>query len=253
MAPFHQGPVPLDWGLAQELDLELDQLESRALDGASFEDLPPQASQPRSYGPWGKDAARWIQATFPITLLEAREANLVSHVGESQQDFRRRLTEAAREARDAEVEKLRKRFEGRIQTLQDRERRAQQQVDRRAGMAQQRTLDAALSVGTGLLGAFLGRKASTTRANTAIRSAGRVVQQRQEMARAEETLEAVREQLRQLEAEMHDSLAQVQASQAGNAKLDEIQIRPTLTGITVRLSALVWIPMDAGSETPLWR
>ncbi|MEX2527812.1 MAG: DUF87 domain-containing protein [Gemmatimonadota bacterium] len=253
MAPFQEGPVPLDWGLAQELELELEQLESTPLDGASFGDLPPQASQPRSYGPWAKDASRWIQATFPITLLEAREAKLVSHVGESTQDFRRRLAEAAREARDAEVDKLRKRFEGRIQTLQDRERRAQQQVDRRAGMAQQRTLDAALSVGTGLLGAFLGRRASTTRANTAIRSAGRVVQQRQEMARAEETLEAVRRQLGELEAEMHDSLAQVRSSLAGDADLGEVQIRPTLTGIAVRVAALVWIPTEVGTGTHLWR
>jgi hypothetical protein len=125
-------------------------------------------------------------------------------------------------------------------------------VERRAGMTQQRTLDAALRVGEGLLGAFMGRKTSTARTGTAIRSAGRVMQQRREVAQAEETVEAVREQVAQLEQEFQDELRKVELSFDDLASLEEVQIRPTLAGMAVRLCTLLWLPEDRGGQQ-LWR
>jgi hypothetical protein len=251
LVPFRSGPVPLDWDRAEVVDLEVDHLEDAPVDGAGFGALPAEASQPRSYAGWAREAQRWAQGNLPITLLESRAWKAVSRPGESEAEFRMRLADLRREARDAALDRIRKRYEPRLATLQERERRALQAVEKRAGMAQQRTLDAAVRVGEGLLGAFMGRKTSTARTGTAVRSAGRVLQQRREVAQATETVEAVREQMAQLESEFQEELRKVELGFDDEGPLEEIQVRPTLTGMAVRLSGLVWLPTD-GSGRALW-
>jgi hypothetical protein len=252
LLPFAAGPVAVDWDRAEEVELEIDHLESEPLDATAFGDLPPDASQARSYTAWGREAQRWIQANVPLTLLECRARKAISRPGETESEFRLRLADLRRAARDEAVDRIRKRYEPRIQTLQERERRALQAVEKRAAMAQQRTLDTALRVGEGLLGAFLGRRTSAARTGTAVRSAGRVLQGRQEVAQAEETVEAVRAQVQAMEDEFAEELRKVEASHEGDGPLEEVQVRATLTGMSVRLSALLWLPED-GSGRALWR
>jgi hypothetical protein len=252
LLPFDEGPVAVNWDRAEEVDLELEHLEDVPLDATGYGELPADASQPRSYTAWGREAQRWIQANLPLTLLESKARKVVSRPGESEADFRMRLADLRREARDEALDRIRKRYDPRIQTIRERERRALQAVEKRAGMAQQRTLDTALRVGEGLLGAFFGRKTSASRAGTAVRSAGRVLQGRQEVAQAEETVEAVRAQLEEMEQEFREELRSVEMSYAEEEPLEEVQIRPTLAGMSVRLAALLWMPED-GNGRALWR
>jgi hypothetical protein len=242
----------VNWDRAEAVELELGDLEDTPLEGATFGSLPADASRPRSYAGWGREAQRWIQANLPITLLESKAPKAVSRTGESEAEFRMRLADLRREARDEAVDRIRKRYEPRLATLQERERRALQTASKRAGMVRQRSMDAALRVGEGLLGAFLGRKTSAARAGTAIRSAGRVVQQRQEVAQAEETVEAVRAQLARMEDEFREELREVDTGLSAEGPLEELRVRPTLTGMAVRHAALLWLPHDA-SGRPLWR
>ena len=252
LLPFDPGPMPVNWDLAEEVELELDHLEDAPLDATAFGELPADASQPRSYTAWGREAQRWIQANLPLTLLESKARKLVSRPGEPEADFRMRLADLRREARDEALDRIGKRYQPRLQAIQERERRALQAVEKRAGMAQQRTLDTALRVGEGLLGAFFGRKTTAARTGTAVRSAGRVLRGRQEVAQAEETVDAVRAQLREMEEEFQEELRKVEMSYAEEDPLEEVQIRPTLTGMSVRLAALLWMPED-GNGRALWR
>jgi hypothetical protein len=251
LVPFRSGPVPLGWDRTEVVDLEVGHLEDAPVDGADFGTLPAESSQPRSYAGWAREAQRWVQGNLPITLLESKAWKAVSRPGESEAEFGMRLADLRREARDAALDRIRRRYEPRLATLQERERRALQAVEKRAGMAQQRTLDAVIRVGEGLLGAFMGRKTSTARTGTAVRSAGRVVQQRREVAQATETVEAVREQMAQLEEEFQEELRKVELGFDDEGPLEEIQVRPTLAGMAVRLSGLVWLPTD-GSGRALW-
>ena len=252
LLPFERGPLAVNWDRAEAEDLELEHLEDSPLEGAAFGELPPDASQPRSYTGWGREAQRWIQSNLPLTLLESKTHKAVSRADESEAEFRMRLADLQREARDEALDRIRKRYEPRLATLQERERRAVQAVEKRAGAVQQRTLDTALRVGEGLLGAFLGRKTSAARTGTAIRSAGRVMQQRQDVAQAEETVEAVRARIDEMEAEFREELGRVEVAFGDAGPLEEIQIRPTLTAMAIRHTALLWLPRD-GSGRELWK
>ena len=78
--------------------------------------------------------------------------------GESLAEFKARLVHSGREQRDADVDALRKRWAPKLQTLQNAVQRAQKTLADQQSQASGQTLDTVVTVGTTLLGAFLGRK-----------------------------------------------------------------------------------------------
>jgi hypothetical protein len=233
----------------------------------SFTSLPAEAAQPRSYDRWGKELIRWIQTAYPITLRESRAHRVFSRVDESERDFRMRLADLGHAARDAQAERLRQKYEPRFRTLQERLRRAEQAVQKRASQSRQAMLNTGLSAmgavlgaasGSGakggLLGAFLGRGAS--RATTAMRSAGRAAQSRQDVSHAAETVEAVQAQIQALEQEFQAELLRVETAADAEETLQEVVLRSPLNGISVRMTALAWLPWGrdgSGAPVAMWR
>src|SRR6185369_12909933 len=161
-----------------EAPLAADDLEAAPDPGAAFSELPPAAGKPRSYEAWRKDFAAWLFRTQKLDLLSCARLKAFSRPGESEGDFRARLQHAGRERRDDALDRLRKKYAPKKDALEDRLRRAGQAVERESEQVTQQGLQAAISFGTTLLGAFLGRKAVTAstigRATTAVRGAGRV-------------------------------------------------------------------------------
>lgn len=253
LVPLDDGPIAFSSDRAELADLPPETLDSEPVAGAEFAPLPAEAAQARSYTGWSRELTRWIQANRPIVLYESKAMKLASAVGESERDFRIRLAERAREARDEQADRIRGRYETRFRTLQDRLRRAEQAAARRAAQAQQAALNTGVAVLGGLLGAMLGggAKGQLGRASTAARGAGRVAQTRQESAMAGETVEAVRAQVDELERELQGELQRLDDAAIAEAPLDELAVRPNLNAITVRLSALAWLPYGPGG--PLWR
>ena len=113
--------------------------------------------------------------------------------------------------RHALAEKLRKRFAPKIARLGDRIRKAEQRVDKEKEQAHSSTLQSTLSTGATVLGPLFGRKlASATnvrRVGTAARSISRAGRERSDIARAEENLEALQQQLVDLQAEFDEEVA----------------------------------------------
>ncbi|MFN2326482.1 MAG: ATP-binding protein [Gemmatimonadales bacterium] len=239
--PLDPGPIPFAVDRAEVVDLPVDQLESDPVGGASFATLPAEGSQARNYDRWGKELVRWIQGSQPLVLYESKARKLSSRPGESERDFRVRLAEAAREARDDQADKIHQKYESRVRTIEDRMLRAEQAVERKKGQSQQAMLNTGVAALGGLLGAMFGsRRSQIGRASTAARGAGRVVQTRQEAARAGETVEAVRAQLDELEHELQEELRKVEDTANGEEPLEEVAVRPALNAISMRLVALLW-------------
>ncbi len=253
LVPLDDGPIAFSPDRAEVVDLPLEFLDAEPVAGAAFAPLPPEAARARSYSGWSRELTRWIKSEQPIVLYESKEMKLVSHVGESERDFRIRLAERAREVRDAQADDVRERFDKRFATLQDRLRRAEQAAARRAAQSQQAVLSTGVAVLGGLLGAMLGggAKGQLGRASTAARGAGRVAQTRQEAAMAGETVEAVRAQIDELERELQAVLRGLDAAAVGEAPLEEVAVRANLNAISMRLVALAWLPY--GPDGPLWR
>lgn len=266
--PLKDGAVPFSAENAESVDLSVDFLDREPLASATFVPLPAAAAQPRNYGQWGKEITRWAQGSLPITLFESKAHKTFSRIDESERDFRMRLADLGREARDKEAERLRQKYSSRFATLDDRLRRAEQAVEKRQSNSQQAMLSTGLAAigavigaaagskkkGGGLLGAFLG--AGSGKAASAMRGVGRTAQTRQEIAHAEETVEAVKADIAELEKQFQEELRKVELAADAEEMLATVAIRPALNAMSVRSVALVWLPISRGADgqiVELWR
>jgi hypothetical protein len=247
ITPITDEIIPVNWESSQELRIALTDLERPPPQEAQFGDLPAPASLAKSYATWTKDFVTWLYNTQELALWMSPGLKKISQVGESERDFRVRLQQEAREVRDEVVEKLRKKYASRMTTLQERIRRAEQAVEREAAQAKSQQTQAAISIGSTLLGAFTGRKKLSSsvlgKAATAARGVGRSMEAKGDINRAKETVEALQGQLAdlegQFEAESNDLAAKIDPA---TEDLETLAIKPKKTDISVQIVALVWMP-----------
>jgi hypothetical protein len=260
-AMLEDGPVALDWDQAEEIGSGSDDLETSALPGANFAELPSAAEKAKSYSKWNKDLLRWIRQNRPLTLFRSKRFKLASSPEESKSEFLSRVTQAAREKRDLEVEKLRRKYSSKFDTLQKRLMRAEQAIQREHEQAKSKKVETMISFGTAILGAFMGRKAvsarSASRMGTAMKSAGRMRKERMDVARAQETAAAVKHDMTELDERLQADIKSLEASfDPSTEELEEVMLNPKSTDITLAVFGLTWMPYrkDAGGRlSPDWQ
>jgi hypothetical protein len=246
-APFSDGAVPVDWDNAEPAEARPEDLMQEAPAGnAAFASLPPAALDPKKYPAWTKDFGQWVMRAERLTVFSAPSVKLTSRAGESERDFRLRLSQSAREARDATVEKLRETYAGKMARLTQRVASAEEGVRREEDQASQQRTQTMVSFGATVLGALLGRKAVTAstlgRATTAVRGVGRSVKESQDVGRAKDRLATAQEELKSLEDELTEEIAAMGAVDAAAVTVETIEIKPKRGGVDVRLVALAWMP-----------
>jgi hypothetical protein len=243
-AEFPEGVATVDWSAAEVLDVPLSKLATSAPADAEFSPLPAPASQAKNYKTWEKDFARWISENERFEIFECPALKLVSKPGESAGDFKTRAGLALREERDAKVAALRKKYEPKFAALQARQQRAEAAVEKQKQQARDAGFQTALSIGTSILGAFLGRKAlsatNINRAGTAARKASRAMQEGSDVATAQESLETVKAAQTKLEEEFQTESAALAAG-LSEPEITTLGLKPARGGIEVRLLALGWV------------
>jgi hypothetical protein len=217
--------------------------------GASFAPLPAALARAGTMSRWEKALADAVYRTRTVTLYEAKRLRLASKPGESERDFRIRIGDATRSTRDAEVDALRQKYAARLETLENQVRRAEQSVSREKDQVNSQRMQAAVSVGATLLGAFLGRKALSQstlgRATTAMRGVERSAREQGDVTRAVESLDVLRQRRDALSQELEQEMAALSARlEGGQEALTERVIRPRKTDIEVVRVALLWVPVE---------
>jgi hypothetical protein len=247
VTPITDTAVAVDWERAELADFTVDYLLKSAPTGASFAEVPAPAAKPKNYATWEKDFTQWVGQSQSIELLRSSRAKLVSHPDESERDFRIRVQGDAREARDAAVAKVRDKYASKLTTMQDRIRRAEQAVQVQAEQASGAKMGAVLSAGAAIFGAFLGRKAisaaTISRAGSAARGVSKIGKESQDVTRATENVNALKEQLVELETSMQADVDAVTADwDMANEPFERVLVKPKRGGVSVQLVTLVWVP-----------
>jgi len=257
---FEDGPVSVDWDNSEPIDIRIDALENRGEETASYADCPASATVARSYTGWRRDFKRWVRQNETISLFRNKRFKLSSVAGETEGEFRARLQTAANEKRDLAIAKIRKRFATKTTTLENRLLRAQQAIERETQQASKKKLDTAVSFGTAILGAVLGRKrlssTSAGKFGSAIKTASGARKEAADIKRAQETANKVRADMEALSRELKKEVAALDtAFDAQTEELDEIVIRAKSTDIHVPMIGLAWLPYqadDKGRLRPAW-
>jgi hypothetical protein len=261
MADLRDEPDASLWEEAELLAGGAPDLESAGEDGAEFARLPSEAASGKSYSRWGKALADHLYRSRTLDIWVCSELKERSEPGESEGDFRIRLSQLAREQRDMKVATLEKRYAPKLARLRERIFKAEEKVGREKSQYGQQKMQTAISVGATVLGALFGRKVTSVgnvgRATTAMRGMGRASREKGDIARAFQTLELQREKLGALEQEFEEEIATVRDSADPSLlTLDKTQIRPRKSDISLERIVLVWTPWRVGAEgiaEPLFR
>ncbi len=246
LATFSDDHVADPWEPARDLGGAEPALTREPLPGAHFWPLPQIATHPESYRRWSSVLADYLYRARPLTLWSCAAPKATSKPGESEGDFKARLSQRAREGRDATIESLKARFAPRLSRLQDKIQAAEERVVRERSQSQNADLQTAISVGATVLGAFLGRRIASVgnigRATTAMRGASRAAREKRDVGRAAESLEELRQELLDLEVEFQSEATGIQGSQdAATVESMKIFVRPRKSDVSVIRVALVWV------------
>ncbi len=250
--------VPVNWDESRSVSLDENDLVKQPEENAGYVALLSAAVKAANYKTWSRDFADYLYRTVKLEVFESIELKEKSKPGESERDFRVRLSQMARESRDHQAELLRRKYAAKIATLQERVMRAQQRMEKERADVRSQGLQTAVSIGATILGAFMGRKklSATTinRASTAMRNGMRAAKEQGDLSNANESLEVLQQRLTDLQNEFESEMQAIEASTDPlQQKISTTTIRPKKTDIKVRLVALLWLPhwIDAnGNASP---
>ncbi len=260
VTPITDNAIPVVWENAETMDVPATDLEKSPRRSAQFSTLPSTASQAKNYSDWEKDFGTWLYGSQRLDLLQSPSLKVNSNPGEDERDFRIRLQQIAREQRDDLIEALREKYASKLATLQERKRKAEQTVEKQAEQAKKAKMDTALSFGATLLGAFTGRKVlsqgNISKAKSAMRGISKSADESQDVKRAQDTVEAIDEQIADLNTQFEADTAELESKiDPLTETLETLSIKPKKTDIQVQLTTLTWVPYwkdEQDNLSPAW-
>ncbi len=235
----------LDWGRAEALPLSPDKLLSSPqavpeAQGPFFAPAPDAANSPPELRRLKKELSDWLYYNSRLTIKVHPTLGVFKAPGERERAFRMRLRQAARERRDAEIDRLQARYQKRIDRLQKKLERLTQVLEDTQEEYKARERETMLSMGETVLSFFMGRRRSVA-----------AVASRQRMAdRLKRKITDTREEMQHLQQEMADLNQALQAEvetirQRWDAVPEEVtteDVRPRRMDVNVQGVYLAWCP-----------
>jgi DNA helicase HerA-like ATPase len=239
------GSGELDWDNAEPVEAE-PSLATEPSEAMRF----PAAAPARLGGELKraeKDFIRW-RARRGVDVVANAELDLVAAPEESRDAFLERCYQVADRSDDASQERIRSRFEKRMNTVRKRLGRERDELERDRTTLSSRRAEEKLGLVEGLFSVLLGSRSARSasrKAASKIRTAagkrrmrqtaeGSVTESLNEIARLEEDLE-------QLAEDLQDEVdAVAEASERKAEQIDSINVRPVQRDIEVRDLVLVW-------------
>ncbi len=252
LLPLDPKMIDVDWQKAEETALTEADLEREGEEGPSWGELPRAAGKPKSYSGWSRELATTLYRGSSMDLFKSATYGLVSEPGESEREFRVRLAERARERRDEEIDELRSKNRSKVEALEERIRKARQAVDVQAEQVSQQRMRTAINFGSTLLAAFTGRSYRGS-AGSALGSLGRTSKEKQDVKRAQETVETLTAEVQELATGLEAQIDELEERfDPQTEELSRQSVRPRKSDIEVRLVALAWCPYRRSGLEPAW-
>ncbi len=232
-----------DWAKAQMFEESAIRFREAPEDGASFDQVPGALLAPRAYKGWSTALADHVYRNSALQVFRCAALKRTATPGGTEADFRVLLAQELRERRDAAIDELRGRYGKKLATIEDRQRRATQKVERERTQAQSETTSSILTVGGSVLGALFGgrRGSALAKASTAARRIGRVSKERADVGYAEADARSLGEQEAAIEAELEAEIAALGTQfDPATIAIETVTVRPRKSDLHVEDIALVW-------------
>jgi len=229
-----------------------DKVDSTPAPGARFELLAPTLADAKLVTALQKDFVDWVYRTTKVKARANEALKVYGGPDVSQADFMKACSDAAREARDTEVEKQASKIDRQIATLQDKLAREERELQQDQTDLENRKMEGLANVGELIAGNLLGigRKKSITSQFTKHRLS------QDAKANVQESIDSIaqfKRQLTELEAQRAQITDDVN-SRWGDVvnRITEISLNPKKTDIYLNLFGVAWTPfylVEIGGQT----
>jgi hypothetical protein len=241
------------WAESEPFDDSVPELDKNPEAGGRFMAVPNEFARAKSYAEWTRALKNYLYRERTLRLLFCPAVKKISRPAESEREFRLRIVQASREARDQKVEALRAKYAPKLEAIQDQVRRAHERLEREQAEASRSSWDATIAMGSSVLGALLGRnavsKTNVSRAASAAKAATRAAQEHDEASRSAGSLESSRQKYSELQARFQSEIEKIDAAARPEVlALEALPIRPRKADITVERVVLAWMPYHVGPE-----
>lgn len=220
---------------------DLSKYESEPKENAAYADLPGPALKSSTYTSIKKDFADWVYANHSLEVFYSSLLDAYSNPGEKQDEFKARVTQNAREQRDAAIEDLRAKTAKSMKALEDKANKAAAKVDAQKAQSTSAKLSTAAQIGGSILGAIFGRKTNLIKAST-ITSASRMWREGQDVKAAEGELDSLKADMTALEQQIADETQKIRDQyDPATLTFETFKLTPVKKNIQVTATGILWL------------
>ncbi len=232
------------WEDADAIKLDPADLEDQPDFDALFGPIPSELNTVSELKAFGKDFSDYLYHEEALNLYYNPVLKLYGQPGESERDFNVRSQQIAREKRDAEVEKLRSKYERKLDRLDTRLAREERELSEDQDEYDARKREELLSAGESLASLLgIGRRRSTTGLSRAATKRRLTTSAKADIEESEEEIARLQDEIEDMRRDMQEEAVAITEKWA--ATLDEIEtypVKPRRSDVQVEVVALAWAP-----------
>jgi len=232
------------WEDADAIGLAPTDLEDQPDFDALFGLIPSELNTASELKAFGKDFSDYLYHEEALSLYYNPVLKFYGQPGESERDFNVRSQQIARENRDAEVEKLRRKYEQKLDRLETRLAREERELSEDQAEYGARKREELVSAGESLASLFgIGRRRSTTGLSRAATKRRLTTSARADIEESEEEIARLQDEIENMRRDMREEAVAITGKWA--ATLDEIEtylVKPRRSDVQVKVVALAWAP-----------
>lgn len=243
-------PRGIDWENEITFSMSLKQLRSSPEEGVAFDELPGYAMNAKNFKSVQDEFVDMLYRKERLIILYSPLLKEYSKLGESERDFRARLTLKLRELRDNEIEELQEKIAKKIDVKEGQLQRAEATVAREKNESSSAKLQAGVSFLGSVVGIFMGRKKSSSsifsKGRSAVSSASRAMKQGQDVKIAQMKAEELERDIEDLQIDLQQEIDTMKDKFSIDAlEFENEKIKPYKKDIEVDYLGLIWLPYDS--------
>jgi hypothetical protein len=221
--------------------IDPDLLDQKPVSGAKYATLDSPLDDAQRLRAMKSDFEDWIYHNTTVIVRANETLKVYAGPDVSQAEFRKLCSEAARNAREEELEDARESFEEKIERLEDRLKREQRELSEDEAELHQRKMEEMGTHAENILSLFGGRR--RRRVSTSLSKRRMTQRAKADVEESQEAIEDIKEDIVDLEAEARDALQEVNEkwSEIAN-EVTEIPVQPYKKDILVDLFGVAWFP-----------
>lgn len=232
--------IRADWEGNVREPLDVNGMDSQPQPEARFEAIPGWLSTAKSIAALQKDFTDWVVRGAPLRLQANDQLKVYSNLGEDPAAYRKRLEEVAKAGYKVDLDKLVAKYDTKMDSLAAKIQKQDAVVNKREKEVDQRRMEQ-LGSGAELVMSLFGkrrRSVSGTLSKTRMAS-----QAKENLKAAQETLETLQEQYKELEKERDSEVKLLQAEWTRILNsVSEVSVTPAAKDVYLELGGLAWVP-----------